>query len=224
MKIAVENHAGDMQAWELVEPDRGGGKELRRRDHGPGQRHLDPGRPAGQPGDPRPVRGHHRHPRHGRVGDGQRRHLHVGQHGTGRRRLAAYVKRFESFVPTFRSSWRSSPTSGRTSRNTSSPNSGRDSPRPARTNSPGSSRLAKRGKKFEIPPGRPSGRARRRNWNRRNRSSTWKKASSTASKFWDLGSSSDSCALAVRQDPADGLSQAGSNCWTAVGRCGANHK
>ena len=157
VKIAVENHAGDMQAWELVEPDRGGRQELRGRDHGPGQRHLDPGRPDGQPGDPRTVRGHHRDPRHGRVGDGEWCHVHVGQHGPGRRRLAGVRatvpgavsrhavragdhllqvgERVQYLKPEFWSRF----------------------PKARASEFARFVALAKRGKQYELPPGRPTG-------------------------------------------------------------------
>ena len=47
VKIAVENHAGDMHSWELRRSHRGRGHGFRRREHRLRQRRVDAGRPDG---------------------------------------------------------------------------------------------------------------------------------------------------------------------------------
>ena len=49
VKIAIENHAGDMQAWELVTLIEAGGHNLRRCHYGSGQFHLGSRGPPGHP-------------------------------------------------------------------------------------------------------------------------------------------------------------------------------
>jgi sugar phosphate isomerase/epimerase len=99
VKLAVENHAGDMQAWELVQLIEEAGKSFVGATMDPGNATWTLEDPYGQPRTARSVRVDLRHPGYGGVGDRFGRDVHVGEHGTRGRglvRLRAAVSRVVS--------------------------------------------------------------------------------------------------------------------------------
>ncbi len=99
VKIAIENHAGDMQAWELVELIKAAGKHFVGATMDPGNAAWTIEDPLVNLETPRPLRRDDRNSGLGTLGNGRWRHVHVGQHGTGSCRLANLCEAVRAALP-----------------------------------------------------------------------------------------------------------------------------
>ena len=183
VKIAVENHAGDMQAWELVELIEAAGQEFVGAT-------MDPGNAAWTMEDPLvnlEILGPYALTtgiRDTAVWETEEGAASMWVNmGQGVVDWPAYVRRFRELCPGSRSCWKSFRSNGRMRCRISSPNIGRSSPRRVPPNSRASSRSLNAARNANCHPAVP--RAKHPpNWKRNNSSSTWKPTCAIAGKCW----------------------------------------
>ena len=187
VKIAVENHAGDMQAWELVGLIQAAGESFVGAT-------MDPGNAVWALEDPMvnlELLGPYAVTtgiRDTAVWETQRGATTMWANmGGGVVDWQAYVKRYRELSRARPLCWRLSRTSGLARRRIWIRPSGRNTRGPARTSSPASSRWPNSAANTWSP--RDGQRAPHRpDWSRRSRSGTWRKVSATVGTYWDWAS------------------------------------